>query len=81
LPSNLQHSRYVIYAIVKDNNGNDIRIAPAELLLDINVMHIHIPIGNEGINEHFKSLDQLEDDWYEALEASFLALIMSNQSP
>lgn len=69
-----------IYAVVprqegKDTDGpfgQDVRIDPAELRLSQGVIIAHIPAN---INHGISSVDDLQEDWFEAVEAAFLAFI------
>jgi len=69
-----------IYAVIKRKKGRDIkgefgtdvRIDPAILKLSQGIIQIFIPAD---INHGLKSIDDLQEGWYEAIEAAFLSLI------
>lgn len=54
--------------------GSEVRIDPATLHLSKGTITIRIPLN---INMGISSIDDLEDDWYESIEAAFLLLIHS----
>lgn len=80
IPQQLEEFNAYIYAVVKRKEGRDcqgefgkdVRIDPAILKLKQGIIKIHIPID---INTGIQSIEDLQEDWYEAVEAAFLSLI------
>lgn len=80
IPPQLEEFDAYIYAVVKRREGKncegefgkDVRIDPAILKLDQGIITVIIPLN---INKGIESIDDLHEDWYEAVEAAFLSLI------
>lgn len=81
IPPQIQHFDAYIYAIVArkehkivpdDKFGTYVRLDPCELDWKRKSITVTIPFN---INTGIESIDDLVDDWYEAVEAAFLALI------
>jgi hypothetical protein len=81
IPPQVSHFDAYIYAVVKRKNGLDIpeekygigvRIDPAILNWDQKTITAIIPYN---INTGIKSIDDLEETWFESLEAAFLMMI------
>lgn len=81
IPPQIKHFDAYIYAVVKRKPhkelpnikfGTDVRLDPCTLDWNRKTITVNLPLNiNVGIDD----LDDLEDDWYESVEASFLALI------
>ncbi len=83
IPKQVKEFDAYIYAVVKRKNGKDIpdnkfgtdvRIDPAIINLSKGTITVKIPFN---INYGIDSIDDLEEHWYESLQAAFLALIYS----
>lgn len=81
IPPQVTHFDAYIYAVVQRKEGLDlpdkkfgtgVRIDPAEFNWKRKTITVIIPLN---INTGIKSLEDLEPNWFESLEASFLALI------
>lgn len=81
IPSQIIHFDAYIYAVVKrkkgldlsdDKFGIDVRINPAILDWEQKTITAIIPYD---ININITSIDDLDPNWFESLEAAFLALI------
>lgn len=80
VPKQLVEFDAYIYAVVKrragkdcdDEFGQDVRIDPAILKYQQGIITAHISLD---INTGITSIDDLHEDWYEAIEAAFLYLI------
>jgi hypothetical protein len=84
IPPQVTHFDAYIYAVVKrkegldlpdEKFGTDVRIDPAELNWRRKTITATIPLN---INAGIKSLEDLDPNWFESLEAAFLALIYGN---
>lgn len=82
LPPQLEEFDAYIYAIVKrkpgidlpnEEFGIDVRIDPAILKLREGTITAIIP---KNINKGIESIEDLDPDWFEAVEAAFLSLIL-----
>lgn len=60
------------HKIIDHKYGREVRIDPCELNWQRKTIKINIPAD---INPGITSIDDLEDDWYEAVLAAFLTLI------
>lgn len=60
--------------VINEKYGDEVRIDPATLHLSRGVITIRIPLN---INAGISSIDDLQEDWYESIEAAFLLLIHS----
>lgn len=83
LPAQVEHFDAYLYAIVDRRSGKDnlnspwgtkVRLDPCILDWARKTITITIPLN---INVGIESLDDLEPNFYEAVEAAFLALIYS----
>lgn len=81
LPPQVEEFDAYIYAIVKrkpgmdlenEEFGKDVRIDPAILKLKTGTITAVIP---KDINNGIESIDDIDEDWFEALEAAFISLI------
>lgn len=81
LPSQVEEFDAYIYAVVKrkpgmdlenEEFGADVRIDPAILKLKIGTITAIIP---KNINKGIESIDDLDEDWFESVEAAFMSLI------
>lgn len=81
VPQQVEHFDAYIYAIVKRKPGKDIpdtkfgtdvRLDPCELNWRSRTITVYIPLN---INIGIDSENDLQDDWFEAVEAAFLAII------
>lgn len=84
IPPQVMHFDAFIYAIVKrkdgldipnDKFGTDVRIDPAVLNWKNKTITVTIPLN---INTGISSIHDLEESWFESVEASFLMLIQSS---
>jgi hypothetical protein len=83
VPDNISEFDAFIYAVVDrkkdkivegETFGKDVRIDPAILRLNQGLIIAIIP---KNINLGIESVEDLQDDWFESLEAAFLKLILS----
>jgi hypothetical protein len=81
IPEQIKHFDAYIYAVVKRKPGMDVltqpfgvdvRIDPATFDWNSKTITANIPLN---INAGISSIEDLNDDWFESLEASFLALM------
>lgn len=80
LPPQVEEFDAYIYAVVGRKEGKDItgefgkdvRIDPAILRLSQGIITCTIPYN---INHGIETIDDLEEDWFEAVQAAFLALV------
>ena len=81
MPANVDHFDAYIYAIVKRKAGKDrpelkwgidVRLDPCELDWTTKTITITIPLN---INAGITSIDDLDENYYEAVEAAFLSLM------
>lgn len=80
VPPQVEEFDAYIYAVVKRKTGldldtkfgTDVRIDPAILKLSQGIITIHIP---KNINDGIESINDLEENWLETIQAAFLALI------
>lgn len=80
VPTQIMEFDAYIYAVVKRKTGKDcdgtygkdVRIDPAILKFRQGIITAHIPLE---INTGISSIDDLHEDWFEAIEAAFLYLI------
>ena len=81
IPKSIKHFDAYIYAIVKrkpgldkpdEKWGIDVRIDPCELDWNSKTILMTIPLN---INTGIQSIDDLEDNFFEAVQAAFLALM------
>lgn len=81
MPPQIAHFDAYMYAIVKRKDGKDlpekkfgtgVRIDPAEFHWKHMAITVNIPLN---INHGIANIDDLDDGWFEALEAAFLALM------
>ena len=81
IPASIKHFDAYIYAIVKrkpgrdlpeEKWGTDVRIDPCELDWNSKTILMTIPLN---INTGIKSIEDLEDNFFEAVQAAFLALM------
>lgn len=81
IPARISHFDAYVYAIVKrkkgldiheDKWGVDVRLDPCELDWDSKTITITIPLN---INYGITSIDDLDPHFFEAVQASFLALM------
>jgi len=79
-PPNIQHFDVYLYAKVKrkpekeTNNewGKDVRIDPCFLNWEQKIIEMVIPFN---INNGIKSIDDLDEEFFEAIQASFIAMM------
>jgi len=81
IPPQITHFDSYIYAIVKrkegldipnDKFGKDVRIDPAKFNWEQKTITVIIPLN---INSGIETIEDLDPDWFESLEASFLAMM------
>ncbi len=81
VPPQVEHFDAHLYAVVKrkpgkdiPNNkyGSDVRLDPCELDWMTRSITIHIPLN---INAGIESIDDLDQNFFEAIEAAFLAVM------
>lgn len=81
IPPQIQHFDAYIYAVVKrkpgkdlpsESFGIDVRIDPAILNWQNKTITAIIPLN---INAGISTIEDLHPDWYESVEAAFLALM------
>jgi hypothetical protein len=80
IPPNIQHFDAYLYAVVKrkpekeTNNkwGKDARIDPCFLNWEQKIIEMVIPFN---INDGIKSIDDLDEEFFEAIQASFIAMM------
>jgi len=80
IPPNIQHFDAYLYAVVKrkpekeTNNewGKDVRIDPCFLNWEQKIIEMVIPFN---INNGIKSIDDLDEEFFEAIQASFIAMM------
>jgi hypothetical protein len=86
IPPQIEHFDAYIYAVVKrkeglnipeDKYGIDVRIDPATLNWKQKTITITIPLN---INTGIKTINDLEETWFESLEAAFI-MMMHNALP
>jgi hypothetical protein len=79
-PLNIQHFDAYLYAVVKrkpekeTNNkwGKDVRIDPCFLNWEQKIIEMVIPFN---INDGIKSINDLDEGFFEAIQASFIAMM------
>ena len=81
IPPQIVHFDAYIYAVVKRKKGKDlptqpfgvdVRIDPVVLDWRSKTITANIPIN---INAGISTIEDLEDDWYESVQAAFLTLM------
>jgi hypothetical protein len=80
IPTHIDHFDAYIYAVVKrkkgkdldEEYGKDVRLDPCYFDWDKKSITIHIPLN---INHGITSIDDLEENFFEAIEAAFLILM------
>ena len=81
IPPQVEHFDAHVYAVVKrkpgkdvptEKYGTDVRLDPCLLDWETRSITIHLP---RNINTGIESVDDLDPNFFEAVEASFLALM------
>ena len=80
IPLSIQHFDVYLYAVVKrkpeketDNKwGKDVRIDPCFLNWEQKIIEMVIPFN---INDGIRSIDDLDEEFFEAVQASFIAMM------
>lgn len=81
IPPQVEHFDAHIYAVVKrkpgkdrpeEKYGTDVRLDPCLLDWETRSITIHIPLN---INQGIESVEDLDQNFFETIEASFLAIM------
>lgn len=80
IPAQVEHFDAYLYAVVKrkpgkdidDKYGKDVRLDPCEFDWISKTITIHIPLN---INLGIESIDDLDQSFFEAVEAGFIMLM------